>query len=85
VAEKPRDAVVKFDTYRNVQLYSGIARFPATAGFLYVLLMRNKWLLVTTVAIRPAHMHVGCVTRGNFYKLLNQRFNNNNNNNNRLV
>jgi len=34
VAEKPRDAVVKFDTYRNVQRHRARAVLPAIARLL---------------------------------------------------
>jgi len=35
VAEKPHDAVVKFDTYRNVQRHGVV--LPAIARLLYIL------------------------------------------------
>jgi len=37
VAEKPHDAVVKFDTYRNVQRHRAV--LPAIAGILFTLSM----------------------------------------------
>jgi len=45
VAEKPRDAVVKFDTYRNVQRHRAV--LPAIVRHLvaYVMVFRNATMV----------------------------------------